>query len=158
MKAMKWCVRFFFSPLSELKLWINSSKASTYQLFVFVFTKSDLSLILDFISLFQTDATAQFCCLFLTGLLEENEFVTNQTPFPKSQCSQKEREKKMKTAVRFYCATSKNTLVVLCLMHCTALPRSLLFPSSTAELPGPAPLLSSTAASSFCHQRILPYP
>lgn len=92
---MKWCARFFFSPLSgELKLWINSSKASTYQLFVFVFTKSDLSLILDFISLFQTDATAQFCCLFLTGLLEENEFVTNQTPFPKSQCSQKEREKK----------------------------------------------------------------
>lgn len=84
----------FFSPLSgELKLWINSSKASTYQLFVFVFTKSDLSLILDFISLFQTDATAQFCCLFLTGLLEENEFVTTN-PLPQITVQSKRKGKK----------------------------------------------------------------
>lgn len=65
--------QIFFSLSGELKLQISSSKKhSTYQLFVFVFTKSDLLLILDFISVTNTNVTAWFCCIFLTGLLEEN--------------------------------------------------------------------------------------
>lgn len=42
----------------------------------------------------------------------------NQPPFSKSQCSQKER-KKMKTALRFYCATTKNASCHT--LHCLSL-------------------------------------
>lgn len=70
MKATKLCARYFFSLSGELKLRISSSKHSTYQLFVF--TKSDLSLISDFISLFQTQMQQLGFAVFFSGLLEEN--------------------------------------------------------------------------------------
>lgn len=152
MKAMKLCARYFFSLSGELKLWISSSKHSTYQLFVF--TKSDLSLISDFISLFQKPSNSLVLLYFSLDCWKKTSLLWINLPSP-NHSTVKKKGKKMKTALRFYCATTKNGPILLCLIHCTALPWSLLFPSSTAEVPGPAPLLCSRAASSFCH---LPYP
>lgn len=60
--------------------------------------------------------------------LEENrrKLGCNESPpTPPSQCSQK-GGKKMKTALRFYCAITNNTAIMLSLIHCTALPQMLL--------------------------------
>lgn len=151
MKAMKWHARFFFSLSGELKLRINSSKHSTYQLFVFVFTKWDLSLILDFVSLFQTQMLQPgFAVVFSLDCWKKTSLLWINLPSP-NHSAVKKKGKKWRQPWDF----TVLQLRMLRVIHCTALPWLLLFPLSTAEVPGPAPLLSSTAASSFCH---LPYP
>lgn len=155
MKAVKWCARHFFPLSRKLKLWINSSKRSTDQLFVFVFTKSDLSLILDFIFLFQTQMLQSgFAVFFSLYCWKKTSLLWINLSSPNDSVVKK-KGKKMKTALRFYYATTKNAPILLCLIHCSALPWLLLFLSSTAEVPGPALLLSSMVPSSFCH---LPHP
>jgi len=45
---------------------------------------------------------------------------------PPNHSAIKKKGKKMKRALRFYCAISNSTAVMLSLMHCTALPQSSL--------------------------------
>lgn len=150
---MKWCARHFFSLSGKLKLQINSSRSSTDQLFGFVFTKSDLSLILHFFSMFQTWMLQPgFAVFFSLDCWKKTSLLWINLSSPNDSVVKKKGEK-MKTALRFYCATAKNAPILLCLIHCSALPWLLLFLSSTAEVSGPA--LSSMVPSSFCH---LPYP
>lgn len=161
MKAVKWRARFFFPLSGELKLQINSSKGSTDQ-FVLVFTKSNLPLILDFISVFQTQMSQPgFAVFYSLSCWKKTSLVTNQSPFPKSQCGQKEREKKWRQPRDFTvlqlrrhqsCFVSSTALPYLGRCHCWS-----AWPSSAPALHGFQLLLPSPTYLILtpCHRVII---
>lgn len=154
--------QIFFSLSGELKLRINSSEHSTYQLFVFVFTKSDLSLILDFISLFQTQMLQPgFAVVFSLDCWKKSSLSWIKLPSPKHSAVKK-KGKKMKTALRFYCPTTKNALCHT--LHCLTLTAAFplihcwsAWPSRTPVLHGCQLFLSSPISLILtpCHKVII---